>query len=122
MIESKTILESENFIVLDKYERLPQSSSYQSEADMERELIADLVKQGYEYKKDIGSQTALLLNLKEQLERLNNVKFSPSEWKRLVEEYIDKPNDGIVEKTRKIQDDQISALSIRKISLKTACR
>ena len=94
MIESKTILESENFIVLDKYERLPQSSSYQSEADMERELIADLVKQGYEHKKDINSQTALLLNLKEQLERLNNVKFSSSEWKRLVEEYIDKPNDG----------------------------
>ena len=107
MIESKTILESENFIVLDKYERLPQSSSYQSEADMEDELIADLVKQGYEYKKDINSQTALLLNLKEQLERLNNVKFSSSEWKRLVEEYIDKPNDGIVEKTRKIQDDHI---------------
>lgn len=107
MIESKTILESENFIVLDKYERLPQSSSYQSEADMEDELIADLVKQGYEYKKDINSQTALLLNLKEQLGRLNNVKFSSSEWKRLVEEYIDKPNDGIVEKTRKIQDDHI---------------
>ena len=107
MIENKVILESENFIVLDKYERLPQSSSYQSEADMERELIDDLAKQGYEYKKDINSQTELLRNLKEQLERLNNVKFSPSEWKRLVEEYIDKPNDGIVEKTRKIQDDHI---------------
>ena len=106
MIESKTILESENFIVLDKYERLPQSSGYQSEADMERELIDDLKQQGYD-KKDINSQTALLLNLKEQLERLNNVKFSSSEWKRLVEEYIDKLNDGIVEKTRKIQDDHI---------------
>ena len=57
-------------------QRLPQSSSYQSEADMEDELIADLAKQGYEYKKDINSQTALLLNLKEQLERLNNVNLA----------------------------------------------
>ena len=79
MIESKTILESENFIVLDKYERLPQSSSYQSEADMEDELIADLVKQGYEYKKDINSQTALLLNLKESTFNLYGFFLSSSE-------------------------------------------
>ena len=50
MTETNIILETQKFIVLDKYEKILQSSIYQSEADMERELIADLVKQGYEYK------------------------------------------------------------------------
>uniref|UniRef100_UPI00261FB5B6 type I restriction endonuclease n=1 Tax=uncultured Campylobacter sp. TaxID=218934 RepID=UPI00261FB5B6 len=107
MTEIKPIAESKNFIVLDEYEKIIQPSTYQSEADMERELISDLVAQGYEYAKDINSPEKLLENLKQRLESLNEVKFTPSEWAKLLSEYLDAPNDGVNEKTRKIQDNHI---------------
>ena len=103
MTQTKPIAESPKFIVLDEYEKIIQPSTYQSEADMERELINDLVAQGYEYAKDINSPAKLLENLKQRLESLNEVKFTPSEWSRLLSEYLDAPNDGGNEKTRKIQ-------------------
>lgn len=80
MIETTPITETNKFIVLDKYERLEQGSSYQTESDLERELIADLQNQGYEYRTDLNSQEALLQNVRKQLETLNNVQFLDSEW------------------------------------------
>ena len=107
MTEIKPIAESKNFIVLDVYEKIIQPSTYQSEADMERELINDLVAQGYEYAKEINSPAKLLENLKQRLESLNEAKFTSSEWTRFLSEYLDAPNDGVNEKTRKIQDNHI---------------
>jgi len=107
MYETKPIAETKNFIVLDKYEKINQvNEPYQSEYALESELIADLQKMGYEYV-DFKSNDALYKNLKTQIETLNSVKFSDSEWERFLSEYLDKENDGIVEKTRKIQDDFI---------------
>ena len=108
MNDYKTIAESKNFIVLDKY--TPEwkvAEGYQSESDLEREFIQDLVNQGYEYLPVLNTPEALLANVRVQLQTLNNVQFADGEWLRFVETWLDKPSDGIVEKTRKIHDDYI---------------
>jgi type I restriction enzyme R subunit len=105
---TKPIAESNNFIVLDKYTKEWEAvESYQSEADLERELIADLVDQGYEYLAELNTPIAMLANVRVQLQAINNVTFSNGEWLRFVETYLDKPSDNIAEKTRKIHDDYI---------------
>lgn len=107
----KTIAESNNFIVLDKFTKYLEvneaSAVYQSEAALEREFIEDLINQGYEYPKDLNTPGAMLANVREQLQRLNDVVFLDSEWARFVEEYLDKPSDGLVEKSKKIHEDYI---------------
>ncbi|MFU0783636.1 MAG: Type I restriction enzyme endonuclease subunit [Thermoanaerobacterium thermosaccharolyticum] len=86
-----------------------RSEKYQSEADLEREFIKLLVSQGYEYL-SIYNEAALIANLRKQLELLNDFTFTDSEWNRFFSECIANPNEGIVEKTRKIQDDHIQIL------------
>lgn len=108
MTDYKTIAESNNFIVLDKYKKEWQvAESYQSEGDLERELIQDLVNQGYEYLPALNNPEAMLANVRVQLQTLNKVQFLEGEWRRFVETYLDKPSDTIVDKTRKIHDDYI---------------
>ena len=103
-----TIAESNNFIILDKYvEDWLDADSYQSESDLERELIQDLVNQGYDFQPALNNPSAMLANVRVQLQGLNNVQFSDDEWSRFVETYLDKPSDSIVDKTRKIHDDYI---------------
>ena len=107
-LETKTIAESNNFIVLDKYIKIEQEgSSYQSEADLENELIKDLSNQGYEFLSELNSPVKMLINIKKQLQELNKVEFLDSEWNRFCEEYLDRPSDNIIDKTRKIHDDYI---------------
>lgn len=104
----KPIAESSNFIVLDKYsQEWKVAEGYQTEGDLEREFIQDLQNQGYEYLPAISTPETLLTNVRVQLQALNNVQFSDGEWLRFVETWLDKPSDGIVEKTRKIHDDYI---------------
>jgi type I restriction enzyme R subunit len=108
MTDYKTIAESNNFIVLDKYSKeWKVSESYQSEYDLEREFIQDLQNQGYDYVPDLNTPEKLLTNVREQLQVLNNMQFADGEWLRFVETYLDKPSDSIVDKTRKINDDYI---------------
>ncbi|SNX60630.1 type I restriction enzyme, R subunit [Nitrosomonas ureae] len=108
MKEYKTIAESNSFIVLDKYTKeWKVAESYQSEYDLEREFIQDLQNQGYEYVPGLNTLDKLLANVREQLQTLNNTRFSGGEWLRLVETWLDKPSDSIVDKTRKIHDDYI---------------
>ena len=105
--QTHTIAESNNFIVLDKYIKAePTGDSYQSESDLERELIQDLRNQGYEFI-SVKSQSAMLANVREQLQNLNGVVFNDSEWRRFTEQYLDNPSDGILDKTRKIHIDYI---------------
>lgn len=108
MIEqTNTIAESKNFIVLDRYVKEWEArDSYQSEGDLERELIQDLQAQGYEFA-ELNTGKSLLANLRQQLQTLNNVSFEDGEWVRFVEAYVDRPSDSIIEKTRKIHDDYI---------------
>ena len=108
MTNYKPIAETNNFIVLDKYCKEWQAvDSYQSEGDLEREFIQDLVNQGYEYLPILNNAKSLLANVREQLQALNNVQFSDGEWLRFVETYLDRPSDNIIDKTRKIHDDYI---------------
>ncbi len=108
MTDYKTIAESKNFIVLDQYNQdWKVADSYQSEGDLERELIQDLSNQGYEYLPGLNHPEAMLANLRVQLQALNNLEFLEGEWLRFVETWLDKPSDSIVDKTRKIHDDYI---------------
>lgn len=105
---TSTIAEMTGGIILAKFDKNNRvgGGSYQSEADLERELIANLVAQGYE-RADFKTSDELYANLKVQIERLNNITFSDSEWERFLTEYLDAPNEGMIEKTRKIQEDYI---------------
>jgi type I restriction enzyme R subunit len=108
MTDYKTIAESRNFIVLDKYAKeWLVNESYQSEYELEREFIQDLQNQGYEYAPGLNTPEKLLVNVREQLQALNNMQFFESEWQRFVETWLDRPSDSIVDKTRKIHDDYI---------------
>lgn len=86
-----------------------RSERYQSEADLEKELISLLASQGYEYL-PIHSEKELIINLRKQLESLNGIAFTNNEWDRFFKESIANQNEGITEKTRKIQDDYIQIL------------
>lgn len=109
MTEYKTIAESPNYIVLDKYVKplMVCENGYQSEFDLERELVDDLKNLGYEYLPDVKNSAALLSNARTQIEELNNIHFLDSEWERYVQTYLDKPSDTMDDKARKIHDDYI---------------
>lgn len=111
MFEYKPIAESKNFIVLDKYEKhsliQEKVSVYQTEASLEKEFIQDLVSQGYEYLPELTTPEAMLKNVREQLQILNNVVFSDEEWVRFREEYLDKSSDSHIDKTHKIHNNYI---------------
>jgi len=101
------IAEMTNGIILASFEKdlIVKETAYQGEAQLERNLIDNLVAQGYE-RFDARSKD-IYINLKEQIEKLNKVNFTDKEWKRFLLEYLDAPNEGMIEKTRKIQDDHI---------------
>lgn len=104
----KSIAESNNFIVLDKYTKQTQvSENYQSEGDLERELIQDLSNQGYEYLPALTTPEAMLVNVRKQLQALNKVEFTDAEWVCFCEQYLNTPSDNILDKTRKVHSDYI---------------
>ena len=108
MSDYKTIAESRNFIVLDKYTpEWKAAEGYQTEDALERELIQDLVNQGYEFVPSINTPEKLLANVRVALQALNNVQFADAEWLRFVTDWLDKPSEGIVDKTRKVHDDYV---------------
>ncbi len=108
MTNYKTIAESNSFIVLDKYTKESQEAEgYQSESDLECELVEDLVKQGYEFVSGLTNTKAMLANVRVKLQILNKIEFTEGEWLRFVETYLDKPSENIVDKTRKLHDDYV---------------
>lgn len=111
MIQYNTIAELQNFIVLDNFTKSSMVNElpvgYQTEAALEHELIEDLEYQGYEYLPALTTPEGLLANVRKQLQTLNNAVFTDAEWQRFMDEYLDKPSDSIIDKTRKVQDDYI---------------
>ena len=108
MRDYKPIAESNNFIVLDKYTKIEQQGSgYQTEADLERELVQDLVNQGYEHLTSVTTPEKMLANVRVQLQNLNNVEFTEAEWVRFCVQFLDNPSDNTIDKTRKIHTDYI---------------
>lgn len=100
---------NENTVVTEYTPVTKRSDAYQSEAALEAEFIRLLTEQGYEYL-PIHSEEDLVLNLRRQLEKLNNYVFSDSEWKQFFSECVANKNEGIAEKTRKIQEDYVQVL------------
>ena len=86
-----------------------RETGYQSEAALERALIEHLQAQAYAYL-PITAEADLIANLRRQLERLNKIEFSDGEWERFFNGCIAGANEGIVEKTRRIQEDHIQIL------------
>lgn len=100
---------SENTVVTEYEPVKARSNSYQSEAELEKEFIRMLTEQGYEYLA-IHHEKDLIDNLRTQLEKLNGYRFSETEWDRFFKDSLANQNEGIVEKTRKIQEDNVQVL------------
>lgn len=104
------VAETNENTVVTKYEPVKKrSDAYQSEAELEQEFIRLLCEQGYEYL-PIHTEEDLIQNLRTRLEDLNDYKFSDTEWERFFTEKIANKNEGIVDKTRKIQEDSVQVL------------
>ena len=100
---------TENTVITEYEPVKARSDSYQSEAELEKEFIRMLCEQGYTYL-PIHSEQELTVNLRTQLEALNDYQFSDEEWDHFFLESIANPNEHIVEKTRKIQEDFVQVL------------
>ena len=110
MSKFNVVMEMNDSTVVTEYEPVKKrSDAYQSEAALEKEFIRMLMEQGYDYLA-IHDSDSLINNLRNQLEMLNDYKFTDNEWKRFYNNSISNNNDGIVEKTRKIQEDNIQVL------------
>ena len=110
MSQYNIIISTDESTVVSEYE--PQGSrsdAYQSEAALEEAFIKMLSEQGYEYLK-IHDSDALVANVRTQLEKLNNYTFTDDEWDRFFHEKIANPNEGIEEKSQKIQEDNVQVL------------
>lgn len=101
---------NESTVVAEYESNLQRSDAYQSEAALEKAFINLLTEQGYEYANHITDSVMMIENLRKQLEKLNNYTFSDKEWKRFFENNVANANEGIVEKTAKIQEDYVQVL------------
>ena len=100
---------SESTVVTEYKPQAKRSEAYQSEADLEKEFIRLLCELGYE-RLTIHKEADLIANLRTQLEKLNNYRFTDGEWKRFWDEVLANTNSGILEKTRLIQEDYVQVL------------
>ncbi len=114
-------LSSESTVVAEFEFDEARHTTYQTEAELEKAFIRQLQLQAYEYL-PITSEAELTVNLRRQLEKLNRFEFSDTEWKSFFSTSIAGTNDGIVEKTARIQEDHVQVLrcddgTFRNISL-----
>lgn len=100
---------TENTVVTTYEPAKQRADGYQSEAELEKEFINLLTEQGYTYLA-IHKEADLIANLRVQLEELNSIKFTETEWEWFFKNVIANPNDHIVEKTQTIQEDYIKVL------------
>ncbi len=115
------VVSSESTVVAEFVSEPGGEDTYQSEAQLEHEFIDLLRSQAYEYL-DITIEDQLVANLRIQLEKLNDIQFSDGEWGRFFREKVAGENEGIVEKTVRIQEDHVQVLerddgSVKNITL-----
>jgi len=110
MVKYNIIASTSKATVVAEYEpQTKRSDSYQSEAALEAAFIKMLTEQGYT-NLQIHSSDELVANLRLQLEKLNDYKFTDDEWQRFFSQNLCNTNEGIVEKTKKIQEDNVQVL------------
>ena len=114
-----TIAEMTNGIILANFkkERKQAEGQYQSEPELERWMVESLAAQGYEVL-EANTNEELRANLKKQIEALNGVTFTDNEWKRFLAEYLDVPSEGLVEKTRKVQENHVYDFTFDNVALR----
>lgn len=111
MSKFNLVAESPSSTVVSEYTpNKARAKSYQSEAELEKAFIEKLQTQAYDYL-SIKSEAELRANLRAKLQKLNSFEFSDSEWERFFNERIANENEGIEEKTAKIQEDHIQLLT-----------
>nr|WP_201468472.1 type I restriction endonuclease subunit R [Microbacterium hydrocarbonoxydans] len=103
-------ISAESTVVAEYVADPASATAYQSEADLEREMLRLLQSQAYEYL-PIVSEVALVANLRTQLEALNSFRFSDAEWERFFTTKLAGQNEGIVEKTVRIHEDHVQTLT-----------
>ncbi len=102
-------------VVVEWIKTINNNTSYQSEAQLEKEFISQLQKQGYEYI-DLSKinnedhEEWLINNLRSQIQKLNNTQFSDREWKEIFNTYIANDSDNVEDASKKIQQDYIYSL------------
>lgn len=101
---------NESTVVTEYQPETKRSDSYQSEAALEKAFIDMLTQQGYE-RLHINNAAELVANLRRQLELLNNYKFTDREWDSFFKNKLANANEGIAEKTKKIQEDYVQNLT-----------
>jgi type I restriction enzyme R subunit len=102
-------ISNESTVVADLGEFLRKETAYQSELDLENQFIDLLKDQAYDYL-SVNSELDLIDNLKQKLEKLNNIQFSNSEWEEFFSSCISKDNDSVLDKSKRIQEDHIQVL------------
>ena len=112
---------TESTVVAEFTPTYSRAKSYQSEADLEKSFIEQLQTQAYEYL-SISSEEDLIKNLRKQLEKLNNYKFSDNEWDQFFKSEIANPNQSVAEKTTTIQEDSVKNLKRDDGSVKNSFR
>ncbi len=111
-IQNDIVSENPQSTVVAQYERTaPRSEAYQSEAELEQGMIAQLQRQGYEYV-SIHHEEELIANLRTQIEKLNNIRFTDGEWQRFFKAEIANEGKGITDKAETIQRDNIKAFTL----------
>lgn len=111
-MQNDIVSENPQSTVVAQYERTtPRAEAYQSEAELEQGMIAQLQRQGYEYA-HIHHEDELIQNLRQQLEKLNDFHFSDNEWERFFKAEIANEGKGIIDKAETIQRDNIKAFTL----------
>lgn len=106
------VSENPQSTVVSQYERTtPRSEAYQSEAELEQGMIAQLQRQGYEYV-SIHKEAELIANLRKQIEKLNNFHFTDGEWQRFFKAEIANEGKGIADKAETIQRDNVKSFTL----------
>ena len=111
MEENKIVIENPQSTVVAKYEADEQrETDYQSEAALEKAFIELLQQQAYEYL-PLHTEAELISNLRKQIEKLNHIQFTNPEWNRFYKDILANQNNGIVEKTFLIQEDNVQSFT-----------
>ncbi len=112
MNKLNVLSENMNSTVISEYKSLEiRSKNYQSEFELEKEFIKTLEEQSYEFLR-INSEEDLVSNLRKKIEKLNKYQFTDNEWNYFYNDILANSNEGILEKTRKIQEDYIQTITL----------
>lgn len=87
------------------------SDNYQDIDALAKEFLDLLCHQGYDDRITFDDEEGMVVNLRTNLELLNDYHFTDTEWCRFFNDCIANPNEHILEKSRKLQGDFVQVLT-----------